>query len=500
MTSRSAVILGVLVLGVGGCAAMPPTAELPSMGTESSTPVSPDASSRGVVLAAYADIDAPKLVQPAGIEPLAPVALPEVVPSEAEGRDASPAETRLPSQRELVTPTEGPPFPSELTLEVLQSLAIANNPAISQAAARVSALQGKWVQVGLPPNPTAGYVGSEIGNDGAAGQQGGYVGQDFITGKKLQRNRNIVAAEIARAQQELAATQARVRTDVRRAYYGALLAQRRIELAQEMLRVTRAAAEASQSLVDAEEIPLAGLLQTQIQQQNAQVFAQTAGNVQAEAWRRLSAVVNQSELPIQPLAGDVGQLPELMDWHSQQNRIQAMSPELAAAFANLERARRALGRARVEAVPDISTQASVQYDDSSDDTISGVQIGMPIPLWNRNQGGIRQAECEVAEAVRNVSRVEQHLNERLATAYRRYADAHVTATNYASAVLPRSQQALDLVRKGYEQGEVGYLDLLAAQQTYSQTNLAYLEALGSLWESYVLIDGLLLEGSLAASP
>ena len=44
---------------------------------------------------------------------------------------------------------------------------------------------------------------------------------------------------------------------------------------------------------------------------------------------------------------------------------------------------------------------------------------------------------------------------------------------------------------------MGYLDSLVAQQTYSQTNLAYLEALGQLWSSYVQIDGLLLEGSLA---
>jgi len=53
------------------------------------------------------------------------------------------------------------------------------------------------------------------------------------------------------------------------------------------------------------------------------------------------------------------------------------------------------------------------------------------------------------------------------------------------------------VQQGYAQGEVGYLDVLTAQRTFSQTNLAYLDALGSLWQSYVKIDGLLLDGSLA---
>ena len=414
---------------------------------------------------------------------------------------AMPPSVEGPSQvaEELVTPT--PVAQSEgLTLQALEQMAMSTNPAVAQSSARVRALRGKWAQVGLPPNPTAGYVGSEVGNDGRGGQQGGYVGQTFITAGKLQRDRAIVAAEITRAEQQLAATQRRVVTDVRHAYYQALLAQRRLELAEELLQVTTEAADASKSLVDAEEIPLAGLLQTQIRQENSQVFLRTAKNAQDQAWRRLSAVVSGPELPKQSLEGDVTRLPEELSWQEQLLRLQTESPEIAAAVADMERARRALNRASVQAVPDIDTQMSVQYDAASEYTIAGVQVGMPIPLWNRNQGGIRQAQAEITEAERNIQRVEQNLNQRLADAFRSYSDAQVTATNYAADILPRSQRTLDLVRKGYEQGEVGYLDLLAAQQTYSQTNLAYLDALGELWRSYVLIDGLLLDGSLSAAP
>jgi len=377
------------------------------------------------------------------------------------------------------------PPPEGLTMESLEQMALANSPVISQAAARIRALQGKRLQVGLPPNPTAGYVASEVGNEGAAGQQGGFVGQDFITAGKLQKNRAIVAAEIKRAEQQLAAMHRRVQTDLRKGYYAALLAQRRMQLAKELVRVTTKAAEASKSLYDAEEIPLAGLLQTEVQQQNAQVRLQTSQNGLAQVWRRLSAVVGGEELPIQPLVGDVSQLPESLDWQNQLVRLQSESPEIAAAMASVERARRALSRACVEAVPNINTQLSVQYDDSTADTIAGVQVGIPLPIWNRNQGGIRQAQAEVSEAARNVDRVELNLQRRLAESFRQYSDAHVTATSYATNILPRAQRTFDLVQQGYAQGEVGYLDLLAAQQTFSQTNLAYLDALGSLWQSYV---------------
>lgn len=410
-------------------------------------------------------------------------------------------EERLPSSPvttdEEVLPPQPLPDPAGLTLAAIEQMAFASNPAIAQSEARVRALRGKWVQAGLPPNPTAGYTGGEIGNDGGAGQNGMYVGQNFITAHKLRRDRAIVAAEIDKANQDLVSTRRRVQTDVQRAYYEALLAQKRVELAEELGRISDDAVRSSQSLVEAQEIPLAGLLQTEVQQQNAKVLLRTSKNGQERAWRNLSAVIGGADLTVQTLDGDVRQLPVSLEWTDQLARLQSQSPEIAAALAQVERSRRALDRASVEAVPDISTQFTVQYDDGTGDTIAGVQVGMPIPLWNRNQGGIRQAQAEVTEAVRNVARVELDLNQRLADVFQQYADAQVTAETYGSDILPRSQRTLDLVQKGYQQGEVGYLDLLTAQQTFSQTNLAYLDAVGNLWQSYVQIEGLLLEGSLS---
>src|SRR5690606_3729103 len=147
-----------------------------------------------------------------------------------------------------------------LTVDAIEQLALANNPTVGQASAKVRALRGKYVQVGLPPNPTVGYVASEVGNEGSAGQQGGYAGQEFITAGKLDK-----------AEAVLRATQRRVLTDVRRSYYRALVAQQRIETAETLLHATGEAVEASQDLLNAEEIPLAGLLQTEVEQQNAEI-------------------------------------------------------------------------------------------------------------------------------------------------------------------------------------------------------------------------------------
>jgi cobalt-zinc-cadmium efflux system outer membrane protein len=389
------------------------------------------------------------------------------------------------------SPAEG------LTLAALEQLALANNPVVGQAAARVRALRGKCLQVGLKPNPTVGYLAGEIGDDGAAGQQGGFVGQQFISAGKLEKNRAVVRAEIERAEQELVAAEQRVRTDIRLSYYRALVAQQRVELATTLVEATGEAVSASEDLLAAEEIPRAALLQTQVEQQNALISLSTAQNELTAAWQQMSAVAGDGDLPPQPLVGNPTLLPNDLDWQESLSRLTTTRPEIAAAMAELSRSRRALNRACVQAVPDVNTQMSVQYDDATNDTIAGVQVGVPLPLWDRHQGGIRQAQAEITVASQNIDRVALDLKRRLVIAFQEYSNAKTQVETYAVEILPRAEQTFDLVRRGYAAGEVGYLELLTAQRTYAQTNLTYLDALDSLWRSWTRIDGMLLDESLA---
>ena len=66
--------------------------------------------------------------------------------------------------------------------------------------------------------------------------------------------------------------------------------------------------------------------------------------------------------------------------------------------------------------------------------------------------------------------------------------------------LPRARKSLDLVTAGYEKGQVKYLTLLTAQQTYLHVNLSYLDSLRELRASLAEMEGQLLSGSLTRRP
>ena len=92
--------------------------------------------------------------------------------------------------------------------------------------------------------------------------------------------------------------------------------------------------------------------------------------------------------------------------------------------------------------------------------------------------------------------MELLLQQKLAQEFRQYDDARETVTQYRDAMLPEVNEALQVARTGYQQGEFGYLELLTVQRTYFETHLAFVDAVREARVSRVRIEGLLLTGGL----
>jgi cobalt-zinc-cadmium efflux system outer membrane protein len=168
---------------------------------------------------------------------------------------------------------------------------------------------------------------------------------------------------------------------------------------------------------------------------------------------------------------------------------------MAEALMRVEKARFALARACAEPVPNVTAETSVQYDHATEDTIAGAQVTLPLPLWNRNQGGIAKARASLTAAQLRLESVRLRLEQRLAAEFQRYEAALVRVEALEGDILERAQQSIDVATQGYAAGELGFLDFLTVQRTYFQANLEYLTALGQLNESVQLLAGMLLAGS-----
>ncbi len=386
--------------------------------------------------------------------------------------------------------------PGAFSLADLEGIAFQNNPTLAAAAARIQSARGRQVQAGLYPNPVIGYHGTEIGNRGTSGQQGGFISQRFITGGKLRLDQAIAGKEIDEAHFRLHAQEQRVLSDVRVRFFEALIAQRRVELTEELVRIGDNLVKATETLLEGEQSTENDLLQAEIRAENARILYDNATNESVEAWRRLVAILGVPHMELHPLCGEPGSQLADFEWEACYGEVLASHPEVNAARARMERARIAIVRAKREPIPNVDVSVSVRHIELTDSDVANVQVGVPIPVFDKNQGNIRSAEAEWVAATREAERVALALQDQFAVIFRRYANARQQVRRYGEKIIPKAERSLELVTQGYEKGQVEYLVLLTAQQTFFEVSLSHLDAVRELRVASAILEGKLLTGSL----
>ena len=140
------------------------------------------------------------------------------------------------------------------------------------------------------------------------------------------------------------------------------------------------------------------------------------------------------------------------------------SPRLASSHAELHRNQMALRRARVEPIPNITAQVTVQYDYGTNDAITGLQIGMPIPVHNRNQGGVYAASANVRVAMQKIERTRMAAERELARKFGEYQNAKKQLLRIDAEIVPKAREVVRIALQAYAATEAGMADVLNAQR------------------------------------
>jgi cobalt-zinc-cadmium efflux system outer membrane protein len=392
-----------------------------------------------------------------------------------------------------------------LTLAELEQRALARNPTLAQATSDVDAARGRAKQAGLFPNPVIGYSGAEIspGPVIRGGEHGVFIEQVIPLGGKLGLSRQIFEREATQAEAHVDVQRYRVLTDVRMLYYAALAAQRRVEVRQQLAGLAVDATGVSAQLFNTGAADLPDTLESEVEARQAQLALEAAQNDRYRIWRRLASMVGDIGLTPQPLDGSIeASLPEL-DREAVVRQILADSPEIRAARVAVERAQAALKRAQREPVPDLILRGGPSYNRELLETNgrpvgweAAIDVGLVIPLFNRNQGGIAEARAEVGRAQQEVERLELELRSQLADVFDEYLTSLRYAEAYRADVLPRADQSYRLYLARYREMGAAYPQVLIAQRTFFQATDRYIDAAEQVWTSAAELQGLLLTGGL----
>jgi cobalt-zinc-cadmium efflux system outer membrane protein len=404
-----------------------------------------------------------------------------------------------------ITAAPGAVDKAGLRLEDLEQIALANNPTVAQVQANLRAAMGFTKQAGLYPNPTVGYYGDEIrGGYIGGGKQGGFISQTIVMGGKLGAARRVAELETNEIQTTAQIQRLRIQNNVRALFYQVLAAQRLVEVRQNLAKLAADATQTSLQLGNVGQADRPDILQAELEEQQAMVSVKIAQHSIEASWRMLAAVVGRPDLPVVTLEGDLETIPDLNYEESIATTLRE-SPELKLAEQAVERAEASLVQEKKVPIPDLQvTGILIQSFEPLDTTgrptgvQAGAQIGIQLPFFNRNQGNIAAARGEIDSAKRELARLRLQLQRELASMFRNYDSARVTAEQYKTELLPRAEQAYRLYQANYQKMSAAYPQVLISQRTLFQLEADYIQALENAWQSSLAIRGFGLMDGLSA--
>ena len=388
-----------------------------------------------------------------------------------------------------------------LTIVELEQLALANNPTLVQAAALIDAAHGKATQAGLPFNPTAGIAGEQIGADRRAGEWTWFsLQQEIVTGGKLQLSRQKYEVEAELAEIQAQAQRLKVVNGLAAGYFDVLATQRSVENARRLAENAKEAENVTQQLLNLGQANQQDQLQAQVEASQARVTLRTAEARLKQDWVNLASLVGVPDLPQQPLAGKLEPDGQPLSRDESLARLLQESPELAFAVAKVKQDQVQLERERREPIPNITVRGGVGYNYETRNPVAGVGLSLPIPVFDRNQGTVRQAAADLVRAQAEVTRVQLDLRRRFADAFTRYETAREEVENFRDLALPKARKAEELYAEQFKARRAAFPQVLVARRTVYQLDDEYNKSLAQFRRAEVEVRGLLLVDGLTAPP
>jgi len=378
------------------------------------------------------------------------------------------------------------------TLDDLTRLALARHPKLADAALAAEAARGTALQAGLYPNPVLSLYGDEL-NDRTA--RSGILTlpelkQEIVTGGKLTLSRAVADRDADRATLAVVGRRAELLGGVRAAYFDAVALDRRVAVLRELRTLARQSVEAAEKRVEAKQGTRLDVVQLEVESERARAEADAAEQEVAAAFRRLAAAVGAKDLPPGSLASAFDAPLPPYDLDRLQAHVLAVHPDLRAARVGVDRAQLALERAKAEVVPNVTVSAAFVRQNQNKSSDYSVGVSVPLPTWNRNQGGIQAAQAQVAQAVRGVEQAENDLADKVAAAYREYAAARTRAERLEK-VRAKAEEAFRLIAEN----ELNFTaaQRLIAQSAVAQARLEAAKSRADAWRAASAISGLTLE-------
>jgi cobalt-zinc-cadmium efflux system outer membrane protein len=382
-----------------------------------------------------------------------------------------------------------------LTLPQVQALALLQHPKLAAFGWEVRAGEARTLQAGLPPNPE---LELEVENFAGSGELRSFQGTEItiflsqlieLAGKRQKRTR-VAALERDLAAWDYETTRLDVFTQVTQAFVEVLSAQERLRLNTELVRLAEQVLSTAAERVKAGKVSSIEETKARVALATSRIALERAQRDLDAARKRLVATWGGSTPAFESAAGTLDAIAGIPSAEQLAQRI-AQNPEIARWVTEMAQRQAAVELAGAKRIPDPKIGGGFRYVRTTSDNALVMAFSIPLPIFDRNQGGFLEARYHLAKAGEERRAAEAQVRTALAEAYAALSTAFAEATALNNEVLPGAQRAFDAASEGYRQGKFGFLDVLDAQRTLFEARGQYLEALAAYHKAVAEVERLI---------
>ena len=364
-----------------------------------------------------------------------------------------------------------------VTLENISQEVVSKHPELRAARLMIGEAKGRHLGAGRLMNPEVEVNGRRM----TMGREGGIgvgVMQKFPVSARLRLEKAVTAAQLAAAEAEVADKQRMLIAEAEsmvvkilamRAEVG--IQESQATLAEKLTDIATARAAANESAIDAGQMRLEAR-----QQRNSIVKRQAEIAAMNELLKPMLGLTANDELEV------AGALPEAKaPGRAMPNDAR---PDIQAALHRVNAAGQSVDLAKARKWEDISAGVMVdrgrQMDEPmglQNETMIGVKVSIPLPLWNKNQGEIVETTAMRAQAEAEVHALRLKAGSEVASAQKEMERLLPFITENTTQLLPLARQQIERVRETYTNNKASLQDLLRARDQLLMVEMDRVNAL-----------------------
>ena len=357
-----------------------------------------------------------------------------------------------------------------LTLEVAVETALRDHPGL-RALRLARGVVASDVQLAQQrPNPDVLYEGTRETPHHAL-----TLSMPIETAGKRGRREDVARAGAQTTDAEIAAAEADLRANVRRSFYGLLIAQLRATVTRDLLAIGTRARGVAEARVQAGDAARLELVQAELARARLE---NDAGAVAAEVeavGAELNAILGRAPAAGLTLTGnaDPDDVEAVLGSATAADRA---NPDLAVAESRVGEARTRVDLARALRVPDPIAQATVTYSAPPDFTY-GWRVGaaVTLPLFHRSAAAVNRELRVLDQAMAAREATTLAADARAVAAAARLKGLRNQRQRELAVLVPRSQEVARMAEDAYQAGQIDLTALLQALQTTRDVQLRTLD-------------------------